>query len=132
MSRLQPRSNRTETLLPYTPHFRARAAAQPLECIEPVEIIGRRSCRRHERKDRQTHRQRQRPRAEEASRGIVPPCHRERDEQRQRLETDAVISDRSEEHTSELQSIMRTSYAVFCLKKKTNNSKHNKQERSQE
>src|SRR3546814_5581640 len=29
-------------------------------------------------------------------------------------------SDRSEEHTSELQSLMRISYAVFCLKKKTN------------
>src|SRR3546814_1521716 len=29
---------------------------------------------------------------------------------------------RSEEHTSELQSLMRTSYAVFCLKKKTNES----------
>src|SRR3546814_7176872 len=28
---------------------------------------------------------------------------------------------RSEEHTSELQSLMRISYAVFCLKKKTNN-----------
>src|SRR3546814_7249371 len=28
--------------------------------------------------------------------------------------------DRSEEHTSELQSLMRTSYAVFCLKKKKN------------
>src|SRR3546814_4726908 len=28
---------------------------------------------------------------------------------------------RSEEHTSELQSLMRTSYAVFCLKKKNNN-----------
>src|SRR3546814_1896502 len=29
---------------------------------------------------------------------------------------------RSEEHTSELQSLMRISYAVFCLKKKTNNT----------
>src|SRR3546814_9952322 len=29
-------------------------------------------------------------------------------------------SERSEEHTSELQSLMRTSYAVFCLKKKNN------------
>src|SRR3546814_10824174 len=29
---------------------------------------------------------------------------------------------RSEEHTSELQSLMRISYAVFCLKKKTNNN----------
>src|SRR3546814_1791319 len=30
--------------------------------------------------------------------------------------------DRSEEHTSELQSLMRISYAVFCLKKKKNNN----------
>src|SRR3546814_6332604 len=30
-----------------------------------------------------------------------------------------AIADRSEEHTSELQSLMRISYAVFCLKKKT-------------
>src|SRR3546814_7947893 len=30
-----------------------------------------------------------------------------------------VLVDRSEEHTSELQSLMRISYAVFCLKKKT-------------
>src|SRR3546814_6353521 len=29
---------------------------------------------------------------------------------------------RSEEHTSQLQSLMRTSYVVFCLKKKTNNN----------
>src|SRR3546814_8776518 len=35
---------------------------------------------------------------------------------------------RSEEHTSELQSLMRISYAVFCLKKKKNNNetKHNR------
>src|SRR3546814_3088346 len=32
---------------------------------------------------------------------------------------------RSEEHTSELQSLMRISYAVFCLKKKTKNNKQN-------
>src|SRR3546814_1773830 len=32
---------------------------------------------------------------------------------------------RSEEHTSELQSLMRISYAVFCLKKKKQNQKHN-------
>src|SRR3546814_4976045 len=31
---------------------------------------------------------------------------------------------RSEEHTSELQSLMRISYAVFCLKKKTNKNTH--------
>src|SRR3546814_4409765 len=33
---------------------------------------------------------------------------------------------RSEEHTSELQSLMRISYAVFCLKKKTTKSNHTK------
>src|SRR3546814_8312935 len=35
----------------------------------------------------------------------------------------ALGIDRSEEHTSELQSLMRISYAVFCLKKKKKNSK---------
>src|SRR3546814_4418404 len=33
-----------------------------------------------------------------------------------------IYEDRSEEHTSELQSLMRISYAVFCLKKKKNNT----------
>src|SRR3546814_5055139 len=38
---------------------------------------------------------------------------------------DRIVAGRSEEHTSELQSLMRISYAVFCLKKKknTHNSK---------
>src|SRR3546814_8086272 len=36
-------------------------------------------------------------------------------------------SARSEEHTSELQSLMRISYAVFCLKKKNKKNKHTKQ-----
>src|SRR3546814_10726605 len=35
--------------------------------------------------------------------------------------------DRSEEHTSELQSLMRISYAVFCLKKKNTEPQHDKQ-----
>src|SRR3546814_4640285 len=50
-------------------------------------------------------------------------------------ETRQSLNPRSEEHTSELQSLMRNSYAVFCLKKKThkktnhtitrnNNTKH--------
>src|SRR3546814_1028810 len=40
------------------------------------------------------------------------------------LQVRVGLNDRSEEHTSELQSLMRISYAVFCLKKK----KHNKAE----
>src|SRR3546814_5233507 len=41
-----------------------------------------------------------------------------------RVEPDSSGGMRSEEHTSELQSLMRISYAVFCLKKK-NQTKHN-------
>src|SRR3546814_6979380 len=37
---------------------------------------------------------------------------------------DAEVGERSEEHTSELQYLMRRSYAVFCLKKKNNNYQH--------
>src|SRR3546814_10029340 len=37
-----------------------------------------------------------------------------------------ISIERSEEHTSELQSLMRISYAVFCLKKKQNNTRDNK------
>src|SRR3546814_2969800 len=36
-----------------------------------------------------------------------------------------TLHSRSEEHTSELQSLMRTSYAVFCLKQKKNTNKRN-------
>src|SRR3546814_9693241 len=37
------------------------------------------------------------------------------------VEEEVPPADRSEEHTSELQSLMRISYVVFCLKKKTSN-----------
>src|SRR3546814_8344471 len=40
------------------------------------------------------------------------------------IENDMALI-RSEEHTSELQSLMRVSYAVFCLKKKNNNHQNN-------
>src|SRR3546814_4243175 len=39
-------------------------------------------------------------------------------------EVGLVLTIRSEEHTSELQSLMRTSYAVFCLKKKITMHRH--------
>src|SRR3546814_5287493 len=39
-----------------------------------------------------------------------------------------IAPDRSEEHTSELQSLMRISYAVFCLKKKNNKLKNQKRQ----
>src|SRR3546814_3295119 len=52
---------------------------------------------------------------ESGSPGPQPPCSKKIDSRR-----GAETRRRSEEHTSELQSLMRTSYAVFCLKKKNN------------
>src|SRR3546814_4851296 len=47
------------------------------------------------------------------------PCTPDREGQPARRRRLQLGFDRSEEHTSELQSLMRISYAVFCLKKKT-------------
>src|SRR3546814_5183829 len=56
--------------------------------------------------------------------GNAPICgHRLPGPDRANFIRGVVANGRSEEHTSELQSLMRISYAVFCLKKK----KHNKQ-----
>src|SRR3546814_9248759 len=48
-------------------------------------------------------------------RGVLAPGYR--------ADVNVVDFDRSEEHTSELQSLMRISYAVFCLKKTKNTQK---------
>src|SRR3546814_10461133 len=58
-------------------------------------------------------------------RNAVASCDIRDDRRREegaRLAQAIAAADRSEEHTSELQSLMRTSYAVFCLKKKTANT----------
>src|SRR3546814_971959 len=47
------------------------------------------------------------------------PRDRQKSEHRQHRRALPAARDRSEEHTSELQSLMRISYAVFCLEKKT-------------
>src|SRR3546814_3051076 len=101
MIRRPPRSTRTDTLFPYTTLFRSKQ--QPLllfqrnrpRLIAVAQCFGTR--RRYEQLDLI------RP-------GI--PC----------LEITLAVDceGRSEEHTSELQSLMRISYAVFCLKKKKN------------
>src|SRR3546814_2114682 len=53
---------------------------------------------------------------------VAAPDERRTGEVLRKCEPEDLLK-RSEEHTSELQSLMRISYAVFCLKKK--NSKHN-------
>src|SRR3546814_5291328 len=52
---------------------------------------------------------------------VVDRAHQHRDVAAVRAPVDRRAA-RSEEHTSELQSLMRISYAVFCLKKKNNNT----------
>src|SRR3546814_3527382 len=91
MIRLPPRSTRTDTRFPYTTLFR--------------------SLRRDRRAGREMGRGGEGRRRAQA--------RRERDGGRDRRALQGEAR-RSEEHTSELQSLMRISYAVFCLKKKKN------------
>src|SRR3546814_9935073 len=105
-----PRSTRTDTLFPYTTLFRSRRSPVPpcgkgieyYRSPEPVEgclswIDALRQAQGFGSIDKTD--------SADARRCVrFPPAAR---------------TDRSEEHTSELQSLMRISYAVFCLKKKT-------------
>src|SRR3546814_3037449 len=97
MIRRPPRSTRTETLFPYTTLFRSELRSDP-EGVQPAWCQSAR--RRGFRTDDGTrpHESHPPPAVEECR-----LCQSWR---------------RSEEHTSELQSLMRISYAVFCLKKK--------------
>src|SRR3546814_2919282 len=98
MIRRPPRSTRTDTLFPYTTLFRSTASAD--------------ACPRSRAASTST-----------CSPASPPPPDAER---RRHMATPGTAKrmwaldspTRSEEHTSELQSLMRTSYAVFCLKKK--------------
>src|SRR3546814_3066646 len=106
MIRRPPRSTRTDTLFPYTTLFRTSQAARQ---------------GRHRRRQSRYQRHNLRPHA--VRRALAKPTTRLRSpapSHRRRAQTAPGKSRRSEEHTSELQSLMRISYAVFCLKKKNN------------
>src|SRR3546814_2145911 len=99
MIRRPPRSTRTDTLFPYTTLFRSDLGCCRQPCVEP-QRTGRpdrqgsgRWCGAARRRTRTAH---------------DPAGYRR----------GTCRHPRSEEHTSELQSLMRISYAVFCLKKK--------------
>src|SRR3546814_5974271 len=98
MIRRPPRSTRTDTLLPYTTLVRSAA----------------------DRGDHQRRAQELRRHPPLPLRGDRAPCQ-QRDDQRRFPDRQMRDMRRSEEHTSELQSLMRISYAVFCLKKKKMN-----------
>src|SRR3546814_12119723 len=97
MRRRPPRLTRTDTLFPYTTLFRSSSRHAP-QCSQRSRaarsVVARAPCLR-------------------APGGLRAAARRLRD-----ATADGAAA-RSEEHTSELQSLMRISYAVFCLKKKT-------------
>src|SRR3546814_8500842 len=96
MIRRPPRSTRTDTLFPYTTLFRS-----------PIDEVGSRACQEN---GRPNYIRRCSPSTGRGSANDVPV---------QGVAGRAIRGiDRSEEHTSELQSLIRISYAVFCLKKK--------------
>src|SRR3546814_8231260 len=104
MRRRPPRSTRTDTLFPYTTLFRSHHLADHGRregLAEDAEQAGEHDDGKDEIGDR----------AGGHDRGaLAEPLVRKGDR-------------RSEEHTSELQSLMRISYAVFCLKKQNDTKK---------
>src|SRR3546814_9270786 len=107
MIRRPPRSTRTDTLFPYTTLFRSSKSvflvSTALICFI-AGYLGGRMGRRKKVKETVIVKEKQ-----------VEPTPPLDPEDRQY---------RSEEHTSELQSLMRISYAVFCLKKQTTHQPH--------
>src|SRR3546814_3117245 len=113
MRRRPPRSTRTDTLFPYTTLFRSRIDDEARDAL----VL-------HRRIERRKH-------------GVPTRDAAVRDPPLLAVEHVVVAvprdarthAGRSEEHTSELQSLMRISYAVFCLKKKktTDNTSYTKQ-----
>src|SRR3546814_5057897 len=101
MIRRPPRSTRTDTLFPYTTLFRSQNAVFPDFGIVHIAIIRGNVVI-----------------AEHGQSGVA--CQFVSQPEGQRVVPGEL---RSEEHTSELQSLMRISYAVFCLK--TNKTLHN-------
>src|SRR3546814_1368209 len=103
MIRRPPRSTRTDTLFPYTTLF--RSPTKP--AISNLETLSRISEMLHSRRLRST-----------LFAGMVAALGATTSL------APARGSWRSEEHTSELQSLMRISYAVFCLQKKKHTAYH--------
>src|SRR3546814_8872120 len=136
MIRRPPRSTRTDTLFPYTTLFRSEVSRlfivskdgrvatlddRHLELLRPCHVSAQEACREvaaaEWRRDYELE-----IRGNLPFRKVVGRGHAEEDANDRLLmlrdEEEAVAVVRSEEHTSELQSLMRISYAVFCLKKK--------------
>src|SRR3546814_3856294 len=105
--RRPPRSTRTDTLFPYTTLFRSIAPIVARDSIDDSVVF---LASRYGKGTMD---------GEDGAEGAYLNCPFTR-EQYEHFVDSLIDADqyRSEEHTSELQSLMRISYAVFCLKKK--------------
>src|SRR3546814_1850681 len=106
MIRRPPRSTRTDTLFPYTTLFRSLRTCVRFYLFRPTGS----------RPPKRSVENLQRPTNQRPIR--VPSSSSRVARDRSTSSTGPCAIRRSEEHTSELQSLMRISYAVFCLKKK--------------
>src|SRR3546814_7994591 len=106
MIRLPPRSTRTDTLFPYTTRFRSPAARGLEDDAAVLEVGGETLVITHDIMAEGTHYLPNADMADVAWKLVAVNL------------SDLAAKGRSEEHTFELQSLMRISYAVFCLKKK--------------
>src|SRR3546814_3655424 len=106
MIRRPPRSTRTDTLFPYTTLFRSRRGG------------GRAEGRRQGHARPLWYRRAWAPPLRSFGRPSITPATESRETGSRQRRPRRRPPYRSEEHTSELQSLMRISYAVFCLKKK--------------
>src|SRR3546814_10380832 len=116
MIRRPPRSTRTDTLFPYTTLFRSDRPVTKASIKQTVrldaDLVRLVAERARQRRVTRTEI------VEAALASLLSADHEERLEAALTKRIDKLA--RSEEHTSELQSLMRISYAVFCLKKKKN------------
>src|SRR3546814_4953130 len=118
MIRRPPRSTRTDTLFPYTTLFRS-AADRSRTAREGGGIAGSRHLPARAGAGKRRDPPGRLARLDVAQRTAAGGGESGAGADRTDADTRALRPDvRSEEHTSELQSLMRISYAVFCLKKK--------------
>src|SRR3546814_2052133 len=112
MIRRPPRSTRTDTLFPYTTLFRSWVYVLDdtgTQAVKRTITLGRKN-----------------PEYFEVLEGLQPGEKVITSSYDNFGDKDVLQMNRSEEHTSELQSLMRISYAVFCLKKKKKQKKKKK------
>src|SRR3546814_5759311 len=109
MIRRPPRSTRTDTLFPYTTLFRSPLKPLIMFSLETIKALNNRTAKRIDHTSVGSS-------WNKTSQGII--IHSASLRSTLILVSPEAREARSEEHTSELQSLMRISYAVFCLKKK--------------